>query len=283
MHHRHNFFRSIDEGDIVDWKSLKRRSQDDSSAEKTPPKPKSEAEGDENLTPNFAANASFNQRIGLWRGDITLLNTDSIVAAANERLAGCWSRGHCIDAAIFSAAGIELFEECASLGGCKTGEAKITKAYKLPSKHVIHTVGPLVDADEGMADHQPEELASCYRSVLELVSKHQLDSVAFCCISTGVFGFDKSLAANIALGTVRHWLEKQVSAATSSEKKSDSDKKELSASGSSKPAATIEPINRESTSSPSSSLVPNLILFNVFTEEDYRIYRELLPVYFPLK
>lgn len=136
---------------------------------------------------------------------------DAIVNAANSGLLGCWSPGHhCIDNAIHTFAGVQLRAECARLmdeqGHAEpTGSAKITGSYNLPSTHVIHTVGPI--ANGRPSDEHRTQLASCYRSCLELAAKNGLYSIAFCAISTGVFAFPKEEAARIALRTTREWLD----------------------------------------------------------------------------
>ena len=152
------------------------------------------------------------ERIVLWQGDITRLDADAIVNAANAQLLGCFRPGHnCIDNVIHSAAGLQLREECASIMRAQgheepTGQAKITKGYNLPAKHVLHTVGPIIEGP--LTEKDRELLASCYRSCLKLAEENRLKSVAFCCISTGVFRFPKEEAARIAVSTVRRYLEK---------------------------------------------------------------------------
>ena len=145
--------------------------------------------------------------IQIWQGDITRLRVDAIVNAANSQMLGCFHPLHkCIDNAIHSAAGVQLREECHQMmlrQGHEepTGTAKITKAYNLPCKHVIHTVGPIVPT--GIPTKlQQEQLASCYRSVMLIANENNLESVAFCCISTGEFRFPNQLAAEIAVKTV---------------------------------------------------------------------------------
>lgn len=154
---------------------------------------------------------SFNQEgLLLWQGDITRLKVDAIVNAANSQLLGCWQPLHnCIDNCIHSAAGIQLRQECYELMSKQgheepTGQAKITKGYNLPAKYVIHTVGPIITGDKPTIG-QEEQLASCYQSCLEMAEQYKLDSIAFCCISTGVFRFPNQLAAEIALQTVRNF------------------------------------------------------------------------------
>lgn len=174
--------------------------------------------------------------IYLWRGDITTLRCDGIVNAANRQMLGCFCPNHgCIDNAIHTFAGVQLRLACAELmkrQGCEeeTGRAKITPAFNLPSRYVLHTVGPIVQGR--LTRRDCDLLASCYRSCLELAEQNGLRSIAFCCISTGEFHFPNDRAAQIAVETVREYRER-----THSE---------------------IE------------------VIFNVFKELDYDIYRELL-------
>ena len=178
------------------------------------------------------------ERMRLWRGDITTLAAGAIVNAANSQMLGCWVPRHfCIDNAIHTYAGVQLRAECASIMGAQgreepTGLAKATGAYNLPSKRVIHTVGPIADGHP--TDLHREQLASCYTSCLDLAASEGLRSVAFCCISTGVFGFPQQEAAQIAVKTVRTWLDRTGSDLT--------------------------------------------VVFNVFGEEDEQIYQNLLGI-----
>ncbi len=170
--------------------------------------------------------------IYLWQGDITTLRCGAIVNAANSGLTGCYIPGHnCIDNCIHTYAGVQLRLHCARLMAEQgheepTGRAKLTPAYALPCDYVLHTVGPIVSG--GVTGEDRALLASCYRSCLELARRNGIGSVAFCCISTGVFHFPPALAAEIAVDTVRrHRGETEV-------------------------------------------------IFNVFRDEDYALYRALL-------
>lgn len=174
--------------------------------------------------------------IYLWQGDITALKTDGIVNAANSALLGCFVPCHgCIDNAIHSAAGIQLRLECARIMEAQkmpepVGKAKITKAYNLPCRYVLHTVGPVIYGR--VTDADCASLADCYRSCMELADANGLKSIAFCCISTGEFHFPNELAAEIAVQTV----------------------KECRKNDQTGPA----------------------VVFNVFKDMDYEIYRRLL-------
>ena len=147
----------------------------------------------------------------LWQGDITTLAADAIVNAANSAMLGCFVPCHgCIDNAIHSAAGVQLRLECARIMAQQqaeepTGRVKITRAYNLPCRYVLHTVGPIIDGRVTKQDRKL--LASCYRSCLELAAAHGLKSIAFCCISTGEFHFPNELAAEIAIRTVKTYQQ----------------------------------------------------------------------------
>lgn len=174
--------------------------------------------------------------IYLWQGDITTLCCDAIVNAANSGMTGCYQPCHnCIDNCIHTYAGIQLRNACAEIMEKQgyeepTGRAKITPAFNLPCKYVLHTVGPIVQGH--LTKRHEELLASCYRSCLELADENDVKSIAFCCISTGVFMFPNERAAEIAVQTVRdHRKEKN---------------------------SGIE------------------VIFNVWKDVDYKIYRELL-------
>ncbi len=178
-------------------------------------------------------------RLRLWQGDITRLQVDAIVNAANSQMLGCFVPLHrCIDNAIHSAAGMQLREECASIMHAQgheepTGKAKITRGYNLPAKWVIHTVGPIVYG-EYPTEEDCRLLADCYRNCMTLASERGLTSIAFCCISTGEFRFPQDRAAVIAVTTVREFLKNH----------------------------------------PESPL--SAVVFNVFKDSDYNLYKDLL-------
>ena len=174
--------------------------------------------------------------IYLWQGDITTIDADAIVNAANNQLLGCFCPCHaCIDNCIHTFSGVKLRLKCNEImqkQGYKepTGNAKITPAYNLPSKYVIHTVGPIISSV--LTKKDKELLASCYSECLKLADKNNLKSIAFCCISTGEFHFPNDKAARIAIDTVKEYKEK-----TNSKIK---------------------------------------VIFNVFKDKDYEIYKKLL-------
>ena len=177
-------------------------------------------------------------RLILWRGDITTLRVDAITNAANSQMLGCFRANHgCIDNIEHTMAGIEMRLACNELMQAQgheepTGRAKITSGYNLPAKYVLHTVGPIVTGR--LTQEHKRLLASCYKSCLELASKNLCASVAFCCISTGVFMFPKDKAADIAVATVLEYLNTH----------------------------RDSPVQK--------------VIFNVFTDEDYRIYDSIL-------
>ena len=149
--------------------------------------------------------------IYLWQGDITTLRCDAIVNAANSQMLGCFRPCHgCIDNAIHTFAGVQLRRNCNEIMQKQghnepTGQAKITPAYNLPCKYVLHTVGPIVSGR--LTEEHCELLKSCYSSCLKLAEKNSCKSIAFCCISTGVFGFPQREAAQIAVDTVKRYKE----------------------------------------------------------------------------
>ena len=153
--------------------------------------------------------------IYLWQGDITTLRCDVIVNAANSGMTGCYVPNHrCIDNCIHSFAGVQLRLECDEIMTKQgysepTGQAKITKSYNLPCKYIIHTVGPIINGK--LTSEDCDLLESCYKSCLELAVKNNLESIAFCCISTGEFHFPNDKAAQIAVKTVEEFMKKETS------------------------------------------------------------------------
>ncbi|MGN1272147.1 MAG: protein-ADP-ribose hydrolase [Lactobacillus sp.] len=190
----------------------------------------------ENFNKGVVKCDTFKPGISIWQGDITRLGVDAIVNAANSGMTGCYQPNHaCIDNAIHTYAGIELRNKCDELmqkqGHLEeTGKAKITPAYNLPSKYVIHTVGPIVQGD--VTELEKEQLRDSYLNCLKIADENKVKSIAFPCISTGVFSFPNELAAEIAVKTVQEFLQK----------KSNVQK----------------------------------VIFNVFKEQDRRIYESLL-------
>ncbi|KAJ5071531.1 adp-ribose glycohydrolase macrod2 [Anaeramoeba ignava] len=148
------------------------------------------------LQQKFPVNQTLNNKVAIWRGDITTLEIDAIVNAANSSLLG----GGGVDGAIHSAAGSGLRKENATLGGCRTGEAKLSTGHKMPCGFVLSTVGPIGE--------DPDALESCYKESLDLLKEVELKSIGFCCISTGIFGYPNRNAAEVALQTTREWMEK---------------------------------------------------------------------------
>lgn len=171
------------------------------------------------IAQEYGSSRPFADKISIWQGDITRLAVDTIVNAANSQLLGCFIPCHrCIDNAIHSAAGIELREECNIIMQHKrhrygenyeepVGRAEITRAYNLPAKRVIHTVGPIVTGR--LNRNLRKQLKSCYTSVMDCAMRNEMLSVAFCCISTGEFHFPNDEAAKIAIEAVDESMEKQ--------------------------------------------------------------------------
>ncbi|XP_054849285.1 ADP-ribose glycohydrolase MACROD1 isoform X2 [Eublepharis macularius] len=149
----------------------------------------------------YSKDNHLNEKISLFRGDITKLEVDAVVNAANSSLLG----GGGVDGCIHRAAGHLLKEECRTLNGCETGKAKISCGYRLPAKNVIHTVGPIAQGEPSAT--QEAELSNCYKNSLKLAVENKLRTVAFPCISTGVFGYPNEAAAKVVLNTLRQWLE----------------------------------------------------------------------------
>ncbi len=185
---------------------------------------------------DLAGLSPVSEGLYLWQGDITTLRCDAIVNAANSGMTGCYVPCHgCIDNCIHTYAGVQLRQECAAImreqgREEQTGKAKITGAYNLPCKYILHTVGPII---AGPLTKQDETLlASCYRSCLELATQSQIKSIAFCCISTGEFHFPNHKAAEIAVRTVREYRAEHANAIQ--------------------------------------------VIFNVFKDVDYAIYKNLL-------
>ena len=159
--------------------------------------------------------SSVDPEMVLWQGDITRLNADAIVDADNSALLGCFQPCHgCIDNAIHSAAGLQLRDECNRIMQAQgypepNGQAKLTKGYNLPTRYVLHTVGPIVHGQ--VTQENRDDLMSCYRSCLSLAAEHKLETVAFCCISTGEYRFPNREAAMIAVQTVKNFLNQKTS------------------------------------------------------------------------
>ncbi|EME48273.1 hypothetical protein DOTSEDRAFT_123821 [Dothistroma septosporum NZE10] len=164
-------------------------------------------------SPSSSATSRFNTRISLIRADITKLETDAIVNAANESLLG----GGGVDGAIHRAAGPGLLDECSDLDGCDTGDAKITGAYKLPCKKVIHAVGPVYYSTKRKGMHTTL-LQSCYTKSLDLAVENGCKSIAFSALSTGVYGYPSGEAAETAIQAVKKWLEEDESRAENIER-----------------------------------------------------------------
>ncbi|XP_026209399.1 ADP-ribose glycohydrolase MACROD2 isoform X1 [Anabas testudineus] len=150
---------------------------------------------------DLTGGGGLSEKVSLYKGDITVLEVDAIVNAANSSLLG----GGGVDGCIHKAAGSCLYDECHSLNGCETGNAKITCGYDLPARYVIHTVGPVARGHVGPTE--TSDLTACYENSLRLMKEHGLKTVAFPCISTGIYGFPNEPAAGIALKTVKNWIK----------------------------------------------------------------------------
>ncbi|KAH9945006.1 A1pp-domain-containing protein [Epithele typhae] len=153
------------------------------------------------VAPRHAPRAALLDRVSLFQGDITTLDIDCIVNAANRSLLG----GGGVDGAIHAAAGPSLLEECRKLNGCETGDAKITGGHDLPARHIIHTVGPIYSSYK--KEEKAEQLASCYKTSLQLVVASSLKHVAFPSVSTGIYGYPIKDATHIALNVARGYLD----------------------------------------------------------------------------
>ncbi|KAG5715417.1 MACRO domain-containing protein 2 [Termitomyces sp. T112] len=151
----------------------------------------------------YQPNSALLERISIYQGDITRVEVDSIVNAANKSLLG----GGGVDGAIHHAAGPRLLEECRTLNGCMTGNSKITRGYCLPARYVIHTVGPVYSPDA--AEEKARQLASCYRTSLEVAVENQVRHVAFPSVSTGIYGYPIVDATRVALDQVRRFVESE--------------------------------------------------------------------------
>ncbi len=162
----------------------------------------------------FSNDLTYKNNIALWQGDITRLDSDAIVNACNSSLLGCFQPLHnCIDNAIHSAAGIQVRLDCNTLmkGSQEAnGQVKVTDAYNLPSKYIFHTVGPIV-SNASPTDENREDLKSCYISCLNEAHSNNLSTIAFCCLSTGVFGYPSEEACEVAVDTVMQWQKDTLS------------------------------------------------------------------------
>lgn len=208
----------------------------------------------------------------VWQGDITTLKVDAIVNAANAQMMGCFVPGHhCIDNAIHTYAGMQLRWECALQmieQGYEepTGSARITPGFNLPAKHILHTVGPIVSGHTPTAEDE-RLLASCYTSCLDLAWEWELESVAFCCISTGVFGYPNEAAAKVAIAAVKEWLDAHEQANPGAAQ----GKCAAQAADQSNPGAAQDGISGFVHKQAAMTVV-----FNTFTDRDQEIYTKLL-------
>jgi O-acetyl-ADP-ribose deacetylase (regulator of RNase III) len=230
------------------------------------------------LQARFPVDAALNAKVSLLRGDITSLEIDGIVNAANSSLMG----GGGVDGAIHSAAGPLLESACRPLGGAETGETKVTAGFALPAKYILHTVGPVERGDR--------QLRSCYRTSLDLALKHGMRTVAFCCVSTGIYGFPLKRATHIALDETRKVMDSLKNGTYRMPPASDDDEDdddETNGDGAETDAAAS---TEDSAAAAPAALVrpqPTLasidrIIFCVFTAEEVQCYEGLLPSYFPI-
>uniref|UniRef100_UPI00398E54E5 ADP-ribose glycohydrolase MACROD2 isoform X2 n=1 Tax=Pristiophorus japonicus TaxID=55135 RepID=UPI00398E54E5 len=261
---------SFDDGviqlkDISVWREdakklyLKEKLEDKEQDEYSPLK---EGTGEDDEEVSAQKDLTLNDNVSLYRGDITKLKIDAVVNAANKSLLG----GGGVDGCIHRAAGPKLLSACRQLNGCNTGDAKITLGYDLPAKHVIHTVGPVA---RGNCDERlKRQLRNCYETSLKLLETQGLKSIAFPCISTGIYGFPQDDAAEIAVSTVKEWL---------------ADKRDLNRRDSvAPPPAAACMRHRAPRDQQGAGESVDRIIFCVFLESDHKIYKEKMLHHFPI-